>query len=74
MRPSELYDITDPFVAYCFDEAVATFGNFVKGELDKVEGQSKDAIEGAQAFLLKALLSDDESARYAAPPVKRTNG
>lgn len=55
-RPSELFDIEDEYVAYCFDEAVALIGNFITGELEKIEGKNVKQIEGRRQAALARLL------------------
>jgi len=33
VRPSSMMDIQDPYVAYCFDQAVGYLGTSIEGEL-----------------------------------------
>lgn len=66
-RPSELLGIDDPYLAYCVDEAISDFGNYVSEELNKVKGKDEKAIAGKQELVLKGLLGDDPKARYAQP-------
>lgn len=42
IRPSELLGIDDPYEAYCLDEAVLSFGDGVRAELDKVKGKNQE--------------------------------
>lgn len=41
VRPSVLMDITTPYDAFCFDQAVAEVGNTITGELENIEAKSK---------------------------------
>lgn len=59
--------IEDPYVAYCFDEAIGEFGSYVRGELGKVEGKTQKAIEGKQTLVLKRLLEGDVKKQFAQP-------
>lgn len=36
-RPSALLGIADPWVAFCTDRAVFTFGTVIEGEMDEAE-------------------------------------
>lgn len=56
-------------MAYCLNEAVAYFGNFVKAELEAVEGKNRKSIEGKQEALLRRLLAEpDKVAKQFAVP------
>lgn len=59
-RPSELLNIPDPYVAYCFDQAAGYLGNHIEVELDKI-GNKVDAkergIQQQKKAKLEALLS-----------------
>lgn len=68
-RPSELYDIEDPYVAFCFDQAVAAWGNHVVTELDDVEGKTKEQVEMKRNMKLNDLLGLQTP--FAAPPNPR---
>lgn len=59
--------ITDEYAAYCFDEAVSEWGNFIRGELDKVDGPNAASIQGRQQVVLRNLLSGDVGQRYQTP-------
>lgn len=56
VRPSELVDIDEPYLAYCFDTAVADFGNDVVAALESVEGKTQSQIEGRRKLVLKKKL------------------
>lgn len=46
-RPSELYGVLEkygPYMAFCFDSAVSTFGIALESELDGVEGKNSRDI------------------------------
>lgn len=74
-RPSDLYGIENSYVAYCFDEAVITFGNALRNELDKASDKAKDSAEAErkQKMVLSHWLDDpkEESTpsekRFATP-------
>lgn len=59
--------ITDPYVAYCFDQAVGEFGSYVRGEINAIEGKNAKAVEGKRRLRLQALLSVDPKAKFAQP-------
>ncbi len=48
-RPSELFDLHDGYVAYCFDRAVAAFGMAVEQDLDAASDGAKTAAAGNAA-------------------------
>jgi hypothetical protein len=66
-RPSELMGIVDTYRAYCFDEAVVTFGSFVSDKLSSVNGKNEASIRGQQELLLSKLLSQSAKAMFATP-------
>lgn len=41
-RPSEILGVTDPYSAFCVDEAVYYVGISIQNELNEVEGREKD--------------------------------
>lgn len=64
--------ITDEYVAYCFDEAVGEFGNYISAELEKVEGKDSKQIEARQEMRLKTLLGVSGFEQQFAQPVPTT--
>jgi len=52
-RPSDLVGIEDEWAAYCFDSAIALFGNWVEGKL-----MERDKA-GKPKYTLEGLLSGD---------------
>ena len=48
-RPSELIGLIDPYVAYCFDEAVYAWGIYVESEVqaavEKAKPKQKDRVQ-----------------------------
>ena len=68
VRPSELLDIDNPYIAYCLDEAVATFGNGVSNELESVEGKSKSQVNQRRRAVLGKLLKLPDEVRFKKPP------
>lgn len=63
-RPSAMVDITDPYTAYCFDEAVATWGTYVSNELERVEGKNAKDTERKRHNKLLQLLDAPASQRF----------
>jgi len=63
--------ISDPYVAYCLDEACHAWGSFIESELNDVDGKDAKAIHAKRVLVLKGLLSENEAARYATPVATR---
>lgn len=63
-RPSQLVDIEEPYEAYCFDEAVATWGTYVSNELEKIEGKDQKAVERKRNAKLNQLLDIPVEKRF----------
>lgn len=63
-RPSELAGIEEGYYAYCFDEVIATWGSFVTGELDKIEGKNDKEVSRKRHNKLLQLLEAPDSARF----------
>ena len=71
VAPSELMHIEDPYVAYCFDEAVLTWGSHVLSEVreageDKKTSKQK-GLEAKAERKFKALLEVKDEKRFASP-------
>lgn len=64
--------IEDPYAAYCFDEAVSEWGNYVRGEIDKVEGPNVKTIQARQQVVLRGLLSGESDKQRFRVPVATT--
>ena len=60
-RPSSLLEIKDPYTAYCVDEAVAAWGNFIENELASVEGKTSEEVERKQIARLDQLLGRQQA-------------
>lgn len=45
VRPSTIYDVADPFAAYCFDRAVTLFGSTVEGDMELAAEDAKTTAE-----------------------------
>lgn len=62
--------ILDNYQAYCFDQAIAYVGNFIKGKLDEVDGKDRKEIEGKQRLVLEKIFGnfvpDEESTPVSA--------
>jgi len=63
-RPSEFLDIPEPYDAYCFDEAVDTWGQYVEGELDKITDKNSKRRDIKRRNRLGQLLDLDPSVRF----------
>lgn len=61
-RPSSLVGVTDPYAAYCLDEAIYLFGNYVEAELRRVSDKAKNAkaAQRERAHMLATLLRDSD--------------
>lgn len=57
-RPSEVYHIEDDFAAYCFDSAVATFGQALDNELQGVKGKNDREIEGKRKRIIERWIPE----------------
>lgn len=69
-----MMDIQDPYVAYCFDEAVNYFGSKIESELDKAgdkPSKSQRKTEAARKRVLDKFLGveQSDSQKFAAPPM-----
>lgn len=67
VRPSQLLAIDDAYVAYCIDDAVMTFGEFIASKLNEVKGKNAKQIEGQRLLLLRRLLSSEAKQQFRAP-------
>lgn len=70
-RPSELMGITSDWTAFCFDRAVATFGNALQNELDSVEGKNNKTIRSKREQVLRKWIPEARSTRRFKDPGKR---
>lgn len=70
-RPSELVGIESDWVAFCFDRAVATFGNALKSELDGVEGKDAKAIQRRREQILRIWIPEAAAKRKFRDPGRR---
>lgn len=68
VRPSEIYAITGEFRAYCFDNAVMTFGLALEDALDRVEAKTAKQVESKRKQVLMRWLGVDEGKRFRNPP------
>lgn len=71
--PSEIVRITDDYIGYCFDEAVALFGTMVTQELEKIKGKDEKSVEKRRNSKLNQLLgvSDRKRFRQVGPASKK---
>lgn len=50
--------------AYCFDEAVGTWGNYIVGELEKCEGKNEKEVSRKRHNMLLKLLDAPAEQRF----------
>lgn len=67
-RPSNLLAIEDEYVAFCFDEAVLTFGNDIEQQLENVKGKDEKQRKAQQEMLLNRIL--EGKSQFREPPTK----
>lgn len=63
-RPSTLVNVTDPYEAYCLDEAVAYFGNRVTDEVGKIKDKNDKTQERKRRNKLLQLLGVPAEQRF----------
>jgi hypothetical protein len=63
-RPSDLADIDDGYVAYCFDEAVSTWGNYITKELEKIKGKKEKDVERKRHNRFLQLIDAPDAVRF----------
>lgn len=62
VRPSGLLGLTpDSLEAYCLDEAVSYFGNWVQHQLNNVKGKTDKAREGARLLVFRRIFGAELS-------------
>lgn len=69
VRPSALVAIRDEYAAFCFDEAVWTFGVGVEQRLDDVQvgkNAKPEALQAARLQVLKRILRGQS--QFREPP------
>jgi ribonuclease HII len=57
-------NVVDPYEAYCLDQAVTTWGNYITSELEKIEGKDSKAVARKQRSKLLQLLGAKDSERF----------
>lgn len=67
VRPSQLLDIEDAYVAYCLDEAIGYFGSQLEFELDKASSGKESKGERSAKMKRQSVLD-----RVLGPPKKET--
>ena len=69
VRPSSLVDLTDPYEAYCFDQAVGYLGRRIEAELEEVEGKNTAEIKHKRERVLSKYLDlgDGKKSGFADP-------
>ena len=63
-RPSNLAGIDDPYLAFCFDEAVATWGGYIKSELEKIEGKKEKDVQKRRHRRFLQLIEAPDAMRF----------
>ena len=56
VRPSSLLDVSEPYAAYCLDNACGEFGRAVENALQEVEGKNKKEIKVKSERVLRKWL------------------
>lgn len=59
--------IEDRYVAFCFDQAVASWGNYVTNEVDKIEGKNEKQVATKRRNKLMQLLEAPDEKRFRSP-------
>jgi len=70
-----MFDIQDSYVAYCFDEAIGAWGNYITSELEKIEGKKAKDVERKRHNKLLQLLDVAPEKRFrqvGSRPVTKT--
>lgn len=57
-RPSDILGIEDDFEAFCVDEAVYYFGEYVKEKMEEVKGKTKAQRRGKAENVLRKYLGE----------------
>ena len=63
-RPSQLLDIQNSYHAYCWDEAVAFWGDYINHELDSIDGKDAKKVEAKRYSKLLQLLDAPKEVRF----------
>lgn len=65
MRPSQLAQIENGYDAYCFDEAISSFGSEISAELESVGGEndSEKVIAAKRENYLRKRLGYEQKFR-----------
>ena len=63
-RPSEMVDISNSYVAYCFDKAIGAWGTYVTTEIEKIEGKDSKSVERKRQNKLMQLLDVAPEKRF----------
>lgn len=73
--PASLVSLSDPYAAFCFNEAIYMFGNFVEAELRRVSDKAKDGKDAQRKRqeMLALLLRQDEEPMTLTSEKKFTN-
>lgn len=72
-RPSSIMDIDDPYVAFCFDQAVGYLGSVIEGELREAghkPSKEENKARAAQDKVIAKHFPDsakDDSKKFADP-------
>lgn len=70
-RPSELINIDSDWTAFCFDRAIATFGNALNHELESVEGKNAKTVQSKREQVLRNWIPEARETRKFKDPGKR---
>ena len=74
VRPSTLVGIDpikDDYRAYCIDQVVAYWGNYVMGELDSIKGKDEKSISRKRHQRLMKLMDAPDEQRFRSVSMAR---
>lgn len=63
-RPSNLAGVDDPYLAFCFDDAIAAWGNYVTKELEKIKGKKEKDVERKRHNRFLQLIEAPDEVRF----------
>jgi len=70
-KPSSFLAIADPYAAYCLDMACFSWGAYVEGELESIEGKNAREIKAKRERKLAKLLGEKPKYRDPAGFIKK---
>ncbi len=74
VRPSQIYNITDPVQAFCFDRAVSTFGEALQAELESVNEKTASGTRAKRKRILAKWIPEATSGSSFKDPANVQTG